>query len=331
MRIGTCPVLVKRDFVKPARVSVCIVVCIPHQRNYYADRLAVLRLCLSSLRANTRREDYNLLVLDNGSCREVVAHLQALVASGDIDQLILSARNIGKINACRMLFDAAPGELVAYADDDVWFGAGWLAAQLAIIDTFPRVGMVSGRPVRLQFRYGNSRLNDYLAEFPDIRVRVGHFIPEPWEREFLLSLGRLDEDAVARVATDVRDVMLEHKGLAAYATATHFQFIAPRAIILAAMANRDQPRTGSEERQFEEAVEAMGFARLSTSDRYVRHIGNAITDDLQQEARAAGIDPDNLPSWRPASPRWLKWTRWPPVRAVLSSLNRWSYFLLNHP
>jgi hypothetical protein len=330
MRIGSCPARVKRDFIVPARVTVCVVVHIPHQLDYFTHRLEILKLSLASLWANTPGDDYDLMVLDNGSCRPVVEFLTACRDRGDIDHLILSARNIGKINACRMLFDAAPGELVAYADDDVWFERGWLGAQLEVLRTFPRVGMVSARPVRKQFVYGGTCLDKYLAEFPEIDRREGHLIPDEWEREFLRSVGQIDDDAVARVAAECADVMLRCSNLEAYATATHFQFVAPRRVITDALSKRDFPRRGSEERQFEEAVESMGFVRLSTAYRYVRHMGNVITEDIRESARSSGIDPTHT-VWRPVSMFWLRIFRKRPARLVLSALNRWTYFLLHHP
>lgn len=330
MRIGSYPERPKRESIRPARVTACVVVHIPHQLDYFAQRLAVLRLCLGSLRANTPRADYDLLVLDNGSCAEAVDYLRAQRDAGHIDQLILSARNIGKINACRMLFDAAPGELVAYADDDVWFEAGWLAAQMAIIETYPRVGMVSARPVRKQFAYGNAYLPAYLAEFPEIQSRSGTFIPEAWEREFLMSLGRLDPD-VAGMAAAIPDVLLEFRGVQAYSTATHFQFVAPRHLILAALREWALPRTVSEEREFEEAIDRLGYARLSTAGRHVRHMGNVISGELQAEAARSGLAIDGAAPWRPSPPSWVRLARRRPVRAALSWINRWSYFLLNHP
>jgi glycosyltransferase involved in cell wall biosynthesis len=331
MRIGTCPTVIKHDHVRPARVTACVVVCVPHQHDYYTHRFDVLRLCLGSLRAHTRRDDYDLFVLDNGSCAEVVDYLRAQLDAGHIDHLVLSARNIGKINACRMLFDAAPGEIVAYSDDDVFFEAGWLPAQLAILDTYPRVGMVSARPVRKQFAYGNAYLKRYLEEFPGVRAREGHFIPIEWEREFLHSLGRIDDTAAGQVAATHTDTLLECAGLEAYSTAAHFQFVAPKAVILAALSGRDRPRIVSEERLFEEAIDGMGYARLSTAGRHVRHIGNAIGEELRERALAAGLDVAEAAVWRPAPPGRLRWARRWPWRGLLARVNRWSYFLLNHP
>jgi hypothetical protein len=324
MRIGESPVRVKRVHVRPRRVTVCMVVCIPHQLDYYSHRLDVLQLSLASLRAQTPRDAYTLMVLDNNSSPAVVEFLRGQQRDGQIDQLILSAHNIGKIHACRMLFDAAPGDIVAYADDDVWFGPGWLDAQLQVLEAFPRVGMVSGRPVRKQFLYGNTGLADYLSAYPDVSRTVGHFIPDEWEREYLHSTGRGGE-----APATVEEVRLECDGVMAYSTATHFQFIAPKPVIAAALAQCGGPRIGSEERQFEEAVEAMGYVRLSTVERYVHHIGNVVSKELRERATASM--PVNAAAWQPSSPAWVRLARTRLGRALLSRINRWSYFLLHHP
>lgn len=322
MRIGECPARVKRVHVQPARVTVCVVVCIPHQFDYYSRRLDVLQLSLNSLRAHTARGAYTLMVLDNNSCPAVVDYLRKQHELGHIDQLILSGRNLGKINACRMLFDAAPGDIVAYADDDVWFGPGWLDAQLQVLEAFPRVGMVSGRPVRQQFLYGNTGLRGYLDAFPGVAKHTGRFIPDEWEREYLRSTGRTGEPV------SVDDIRLEYGGVAAYSTAAHFQFIAPKAVIREALAKCGGPRIGSEERQFEEAVEAMGYVRLSTIDRHIRHIGNVVDDEVRK--LAAGLVPSTAAVWQPSPPWLVRAARTRLGRALLSRLNRWSYFLLHH-
>lgn len=328
MRIGECPTRIKRGHVPAARVTVCILVSIPHQLDYYAQRLSVLKLALRSLRAHTPRDIYDLLVFDNGSCAEVVDFLVSLRDRGEIDVLMLSTANRGKIDACRMMFAAAPGALVAYADDDVWFGPGWLEAQLAIYDTFPRVGTVSGRPVRQQFAYGTTFLSRYLAEFPAITAERGTLIPAEWEREYMRSTGRQEREADT-VAAAYEDIRLEYRGVAAYATAAHFQFVAPKVIIQSALEDRTQPRTGSEERQFEEAIDAAGLARLSTADRHVRHIGNVVSAELLADIDAIDASADDVYQ-RPAGAT-ARIGRARLVRAALNRINRWTYHLLYQP
>ena len=75
-------------------------------------------------------------------------YLSGLKQIGAIDYLLSSKRNIGNFGVVRMMFNSAPGEVIAYLDDDVFVYPGWVSEQLEILNTFPNVGMVSGDPVR---------------------------------------------------------------------------------------------------------------------------------------------------------------------------------------
>jgi glycosyltransferase involved in cell wall biosynthesis len=330
MRIGVRSAVVKRHHFRPARVTACLVVCIPHELDYYVHRFDVLKLCLRSLAANTPRDRYDLMVLDNGSRPEVVDYLRTLQTRGDIDGLILLHRNIGKLNAWRMLFEAAPGDLVSYSDDDVFFEPGWLDAQLDILDSFPRVGMVSARPVRKQFAYGGESLPAYVEQFPGVTLSRGHFIPDDWELEFLRSTGR-SAAGLESLKESRTDVLLEYHGRKAYATATHFQFIAPKSIFLEGLRLSAGRKQGSEERRVEESIDALGYVRLSTCGRFVRHIGNVISPELLDEVGRHLAAANDLDVWSPPSPLLERLIGLRAARGFLRRLNRWSYLLLHHP
>jgi glycosyltransferase involved in cell wall biosynthesis len=107
--------------------------------------LKVLDLSLTSLRQNAGME-FDLLVYDNGSCAEARAYLLSEFEKGNIQTLILSDRNMGKGGAWNVMLQAAPGEIVAYADNDVLYHAGWLRESVKVLETFPNVGMVTSRP-----------------------------------------------------------------------------------------------------------------------------------------------------------------------------------------
>jgi len=42
-------------------------------------------------------------------------------------------------------------------------------------------------------------------------------------------------------------------------------------------------------RELDEALDRMGYLRLSTAERHVRHMGNAVAGSLRQEAAAMGL------------------------------------------
>lgn len=332
MRIGMSPTRRRLSDYCPARVTICVLVFIPDQIGYFAHRFDVLKLCVQSIVKHTGSAAYDLLVFDNGSCRDVLDYLRSLRDQGIIQYLILSANNIGIHNALKIMFHAAPGEVIAYSQDDILFYPGWLQAELKILDTFPKVGMVSGVPVREQFRYGNQYLAAYLSDFPDVLVKRGHFIPDDWERDFFVSTGREADRELDAVRQAYQDIMLEYRGVKAYSTAVHFQYVAPKAVILQGLARGwDARLMEGPDVEIDERIDSMGFARLSTFQRHVRHIGNAITPDLEDSISALGLS-DERKVWTPPRPLLLRLARRRIVRRILRRIHNWSYFLLKyHP
>ena len=189
-RVGVSPTRSIVSEYKPARVTVAVLTYIPELEGYYKHRLDVLKLTLASIIANTT-QPYDLMVFDNGSCKAVVDYLRDMKTPGKVDYLMLSARNVGKIGALRVLFDAAPGELIAYSDDDIFFYPGWLKAQLEILQTYPDVGMVSGMPVRDRVERASKTLHKFLYENPaGLAISHERRIPDDWERDWAASVGR---------------------------------------------------------------------------------------------------------------------------------------------
>lgn len=328
MRLGERPAFVRKNEFTPARVTVCIVTHIPHQLGYYASRLDVLRLSLRSLHAHTPRGAVDVMVLDNGSCDEVVDDLRRQLRAGTINYLTLLDKNIGKLRALETMCGAAPGELIAYGDDDVLYEAGWLEAQLQLMAAFPRVGMVSARPVRKQFSYGNEYLPGYLRAHPDVTAKHGHFIPDDWELEYLRSTGQ-SADGLEDVKRKRTDILLERGGITAYSTASHFQFVAPKAVLQEGFRFDVGAEWASDDRQLEMAIDRLGYARLSTNGRFVRHIGNVI--DAQMLAAAPDLATDDLKVWRESAGPVRTAARLRPIRALLRRLHEWTYTRLHEP
>ena len=97
MRMGFSPLKRSDPIEGAAEVSVCLLNAIPDTEGYFAQALDVLKLTLASIRHHADRE-FDLLIVDNGSCRTVVEYLQAELMAGRIDYLILNRRNIGAGN-----------------------------------------------------------------------------------------------------------------------------------------------------------------------------------------------------------------------------------------
>ena len=142
-RFGINPSRGKTLDFEPPRVTVAVLTHVPNLTGYFQHRLDVTKLTLQSILKNTAGA-YELLVFDNASCPELVAYLKELQAEGQIDTLVLSQHNIGKLNALWRIGQLAMGEVIAYTDDDVYHLPGWLPAHLALFDGFPNVGAVTG-------------------------------------------------------------------------------------------------------------------------------------------------------------------------------------------
>jgi glycosyltransferase involved in cell wall biosynthesis len=247
-------------------------------------------MTIQSILANTK-EPFDLLVFDNGSSPEMVDYLQSLYGSGLIDYLLLSKRNIGKLNALNMIFNFAPGEIVAYSDDDIFHLPGWLGKHLEIIDTFPNVGAVTGFYIRQ--RVGMSSESTLaFANQPGIKTERGLLMPRKWEEEYLINSGRTWE----RYETEVEgleDIIVTYKGLEAWVSAHHFQMVSPKKIMQEVLS--EMLPTGWTDRamgrmvEMDDLMDSKGYLRFCTREQTVRLMGNVISEEVAQLAQKSGL------------------------------------------
>jgi len=297
-RIGINPARRKTSKYKPSRVTATVLTYIPDLSGYFKQRLDILQLTLTSLQKNTN-VPFDLMVFDNGSCGEVVKYLQEQQHNGVINFLLLAKENIGKIGALRIMFNAVPGEIVAYSDDDIFFYPGWLEAQLQILEAFPNVGMVSGIPVRNASKHANHSLEKLLQQPPpQISVSLERRIPDQWEIDWAQSTGRDPKKHIESTQNE-KDIVLKTKKnnsdrtIEAIGSANHFQFIAPKNVITRALPTVWRGNLMGSMLEMDEAVDALGYLRLATVDRFTRHIGNVLSGEVVDEARTFGINLHN--------------------------------------
>ncbi len=327
-RIGMNPARGQETDYRPARVTVAVLVHLPHLTGYHEHRFPVVQACLQSLLENTSVE-HDLLVLDNASCAEMRQYLKRLQSGGFLRYLIHSDVNLGKLGGLRMLLQAAPGEVVAYCDDDFYLEPGWLEAHLQVLDTFPNVGMVSGYVLR-SF-YDEARISSNL-EFahsePEAQLVKGDFVPESLWRRWAESTGR-DPDEVVRQFQAREDLLLEYKGLQAFAAANHDQFVGPKSALIEALPDEWSGRLMGEMLEFDQRLNELGYLRLATREQTSEHIGNALSPELARKAGDEGnetVAPRVRGRARSVKARIL---RWGPVRSLLLGLYSRLFRLLN--
>ena len=132
MRKGQNPAKFVNQVAKPERVTVALLNYIPFQSGFYAEALDVLKVSLESMRRDAGLP-FDLMVFDNGSCPEVRDFLVAEKEAGRIQYLLLSEKNLGKGGAWNIMLNAAPGEMIAYTDNDAYFYPGWLSRSVHIL------------------------------------------------------------------------------------------------------------------------------------------------------------------------------------------------------
>jgi hypothetical protein len=307
MRVGQNPAKSIDHVTQPERVTVALVTYIPFLSGYYAEALAVLRACLDSLWADAGLP-FDLMLFDNASCPEVRAYLLEQQAAGRIQHLILSEHNVGKGGAWNMLFGGAPGEIIAYADSDIRFFPGWLAAEVAVLDRVPQAGMVTGMPMWSPAEFSTA-IEPWLAAHPEADLERGQLLA--WEDFWRHSRSLGADEAKARAQFAAReDLRLHYQGADYWVGAGHFQFAAPKAALQRVLPLPSQRPMG-QVRSLDVALNELGYLRLATPAWWVQHMGNTLPADL----RAAYALP---PTAAPGPTRRGGFWGWKPARRLLT-------------
>jgi glycosyltransferase involved in cell wall biosynthesis len=285
-RIGMNPNRGLKIEQSPARITLAALTYLPDAIGYFERRFDVTRLCLESLIVNTPQQN-DLLVFDNGSCPQMISYLRELYDGGKIQYLILSKRNVGKLAALQVIFNTAPGEIIAYTDDDIFFLPGWLDTHLQILENYPKVGLVTGFYIRSHMRYGTKSIERF-AKREDVQVERGNLVPVEVEHHYAENMGRTWEQYQAEVQ-GLQDVRFSYKFLQALASAGHHQFVTHRQTMLEALPHEWDGMLMGKMVELESRIDELGYLRLSTNEPVTRLLGNVVDEKILREARSFWI------------------------------------------
>ena len=272
MRKGQNPAKFVKQVAQPERITVAVLNYIPFLSGFYAQTLDVLKTCLGSIWANSDLP-YDLLVFDNGSCQEAIDFLTNAQDEGRIQYLILAGRNMGKGGAWNIMLNAAPGEVIAYTDNDAYFYPGWLSKSVNLLESFPKVGMVTSRPFRTPPEFYTQTLA-WAEQEPDAKIQRGQFIPWDDFKAFDMSLGTPEPEVRARYET-TEDVRITYRGQTAQAGSSHWQFITYKSVIQQFLPfSMDRPM--GQVRQLDQRMNDAGYLRLMPVEFLAQNMSNRL-------------------------------------------------------
>lgn len=283
MRKGQNPAKQLNSVARPERITAAVLNHIPFLEGFYADMLKVLDTSLSTLRENAGLP-FDLLVFDNGSCREAREYLLSQFEQGHIQQLILSDKNVGKGGAWNVMLQAAPGEIIAYADNDVIYSPGWLKESVRVLETYPQVGMVTSRPFHTKPELYTAVVK-WGESHPEANLTRGKFIEPEWIREFLLSVGRTEEEIQQDIAME--DVQLNYRGIKAYAGASHWQFLTWKKTVQEFLPI-DLSKPLGQVLRLDEMIDQKGYLRLMTAEPYTMNLSNSLEIPDHNSGKSTG-------------------------------------------
>jgi hypothetical protein len=265
----------------PSHVAATIVHLPDEKIPYHANRREVVRVCLDSQMKHHGMPDVHQVIWSNGSSKAVNKWLVDRYPEATI---ILSP-NIGKSNARYSIFSMLPDEImISLSDDDMFFYPGWMKAMDDIYQVFPKVGQVTGYPVRTAFRWACTGTIQWAMKFG--RATSGRFVKDEYDKDFCTSIGR-DYEWHKNYTKDDIDWMVEYRGMKVLAHGHHCQFYGNVGRIRPCL--QRSPDAMVDEKPFDWAVNNANLLRLATIERYARHIGNVMDDGITAEVIRYGL------------------------------------------
>lgn len=295
MRDGYCHARKFRNTPQPPAPLVTLCVCTHYdpEDKYYTGHAEIVRMSWESMMAGLGQYKRNVetSLWCNGNSAEYREFCRSLHPTTFIEQTI----NIGPHYARKYQTEMARSPIVMIADDDVLYSRDWLERQMEILETYPNVGLVAGSPQHHAFKFDGAVDGtwEWARKEPHAKTWIGRdLIPYEWTQDWSVSLGGKPDSYKNSPALAHDQMLIEYKGVKAWAHGHHLQFLARRDVILPHFA---LPKTIIDLDHFNIRIGQAGLYQFCTFKRTVVHIGNRVDDSVKRIAETWRRGPEPAP------------------------------------
>jgi len=165
---------------------------------------------------------------------------------------------------------------------------GWLERHLEVIDTYPKVGAVTGMYIKPHMKEGIFSSLEF-AKNAKVKAEYGTLIDKELEQHYIDQTGRTWEKDKEEIS-GLEDVRLTYKGIQTFVSSGHYQFTAKKAAILQALPAVWTGNLMGQMRELDVAIDELGLLRLCTTPPTLRLLGNLIDQSTAEELSKYGVD-----------------------------------------
>jgi len=294
-RVGGNPAK-SREISNEAYHRVVLPVHIPKlDEDYFKESLTILELSAESL-LSTVHEETRITFVSDASCVEVEDFLKSLsTKSSLIDQVLISQKNIGKVNALLMATKSNTESLFTLADADTLFLPGWQGAVEKLFCEFPSAGIVSPVPISGgTMALSANASSTIISGLLDWNLSSTEIVDKEALRRFWVSI-----DSKHANEAEIKNLLiLKGQNCDAAVGCGHFVMTVRAEVLENAPAgpSRSMALGSSEAQYFDRPNNENGFLRLATLLNYAFHMGNRVEDWMYDElGRIRGSEFKELP------------------------------------
>ena len=187
-----------------------------------------------------------------------------------------------------------------------------------IMETYPKVGLVTGFYIRSHLRYGTRSLEAFASR-ADVLVERGQLVSREIEQHYAENMGRTWEQYLEEVK-GLQDMRFTYHDINALASSGHHQFLAQRDVLLEALPREKDVLLMGRMVELESRIDELGYLRLSTEPPVTLLLGNLLDEKVFAVSKTFDISARQSPQPEKFPEKPGGFIQSPPVRRFLQYL-----------